>query len=261
MVVILGAIYWTKADEGLSIAEAFTSLSIISLATQPLLVMLTALAQIGGVFGSSMRIQKFLLLEEQKDTRTTAEKSSASGAPKPAPEAGFGSGITGDAALELKQLVPAGVSGSDLEPAIVIRGATFKAEGGTELLHGIDLEVKQGTVTMIVSRVGGGKSSLLRAIIGDLTPESGTVTVAAGSSAYCDQVTWLRNATIRDNVLGQTPLDEVWLTEVVQACALDQDFAALSDGDATVVGSGGVALSGGQRQRIVSKPSPVIEYD
>ncbi|CVL11312.1 related to multidrug resistance-associated protein [Fusarium proliferatum] len=65
VVVIMSAIYWTKADGGLSVAEAFTSLSLISVVTQPLVMILVSLMQIAGVVGGSGRIQAFLLLDEQ----------------------------------------------------------------------------------------------------------------------------------------------------------------------------------------------------
>ena len=39
-------------------------------------------------------------------------------------------------------------------------------------------------------------------------------------------------------------------TEVIEACCLDVDLAALCDGDSTLIGDRGVTLSGGQRQRV-----------
>ena len=47
---------------------------------------------------------------------------------------------------------------------------------------------------------------------------------------------------------------ESWLAyryaAVVEACCLDVDVAALSDGNSTLIGDRGVTLSGGQRQRV-----------
>jgi len=37
---------------------------------------------------------------------------------------------------------------------------------------------------------------------------------------------------------------------VIEACCLDVDVAALSDGHSTLIGDRGVTLSGGQRQRV-----------
>ncbi|SCO11054.1 related to multidrug resistance-associated protein [Fusarium fujikuroi] len=208
VVVIMSAIYWTKADGGLSVAEAFTSLSLISVVTQPLVMILVSLMQIAGVVGGSGRIQAFLLLDEQ---------------------------------LAAKEAV-------DVD-AVTIQNVSVQTPDGNSLLTNINLQISPGTLNMLVGRVGCGKSSLLRTIIGELIPSEGTVKTQ-DSLAYCDQVPWLRNTTIRENVVGLSPMDDKWLSTVLHACALEEDLHQLPQGQETIVGSGGVALSGGQKQRV-----------
>ncbi|KAG4267241.1 hypothetical protein FPRO04_04853 [Fusarium proliferatum] len=208
VVVIMSAIYWTKADGGLSVAEAFTSLSLISVVTQPLVMILVSLMQIAGVVGGSGRIQAFLLLDEQ---------------------------------LAAKEAV-------DVD-AVTIQNVSIQTPDGNSLLTNINLQISPGTLNMLVGRVGCGKSSLLRTIIGELIPSEGTVKTQ-DSLAYCDQVPWLRNTTIRENVVGLSPMDDKWLSTVLHACALEEDLHQLPQGQETIVGSGGVALSGGQKQRV-----------
>ncbi|KAK2484098.1 hypothetical protein H9L39_05890 [Fusarium oxysporum f. sp. albedinis] len=208
VVVIMSAIYWTKADEGLSVAEAFTSLSLISLVTQPLIMILVSLMQIAGVVGGCGRIQAFLLLDEQVVAKETVDVD-----------------------------------------AVTVQNANFQAPDGNSLLTDINLHISPGTLNMLAGRVGCGKSSLLRAIIGELIPAEGTVKTE-DSLAYCDQVPWLRNTTIRENIVGLSPIDDKWLSTVLHACALDEDLHQLPQGQETTVGSGGVALSGGQKQRV-----------
>lgn len=252
MIVILGAIYWTKADQGLTITEAFTSLSIISLATAPLVMIITSLTSFAGVFGGFMRIQTYLKLEEQHDARTTGRTSKGVESVKSNTSLNRDTVLNQElAGTEMDELSPQLPLDAE-QPAIFISNATFKADDGTELLKDIHMTVKSRSVNMIVSRVGGGKSSLLKAMIGELAPESGVVVAASSISAYCDQSPWLLNSTMKENILSQTPLDEDWFSTVLEACALDQDVAMLPAGVATVVGSGGVALSGGQKQRLVS---------
>ncbi|KAF4440396.1 hypothetical protein F53441_12344 [Fusarium austroafricanum] len=208
IVVVMSAIYWTKADEGLSVAEAFTSLSLISIVTQPLIMLLTSLMQIAGVFGGCSRIQAFLLLKEQDVANDTPEKDT-----------------------------------------VVIENADFKTGDDKLLLSDVNLRISHGTLNMVVGRVGSGKSSLLKAIIGEIAPTKGSVKVE-DSLGYCDQVPWLRNVSIRENIIGQSEPDEKWLSSVLHACALEEDLAQLPQGQDTIVGSGGVALSGGQKQRV-----------
>ena len=60
----------------------------------------------------------------------------------------------------------------------------------------------------------------------------------------------MQNATLRANVLFGAPWDEAWYAQVLDACALGADLAALPAGDATEIGERGITLSGGQKQRV-----------
>ncbi|KPA79222.1 multidrug resistance protein [Leptomonas pyrrhocoris] len=73
-----------------------------------------------------------------------------------------------------------------------------------------------------------------------------------GSCAYCAEVPWLQNDTIRANIMssGGAVQLERWYNTVLRACALCSDIAALPQGDATVVGDRGELLSLSMRCRI-----------
>ncbi|KAJ1955587.1 hypothetical protein GGI12_005525, partial [Dipsacomyces acuminosporus] len=61
---------------------------------------------------------------------------------------------------------------------------------------------------------------------------------------------WLRNATIRDNILFGEPYIQERYEEVLRVCALKPDFRIFKAGDMTEVGERGITLSGGQKQRV-----------
>jgi ABC-type multidrug transport system ATPase subunit len=77
-------------------------------------------------------------------------------------------------------------------------------------LNNINLEIKKGGLTMIIGfsssflydifislgGVGSGKSSLGSCLIGDIEKQEGTVKTN-GSVAYCPQVAWINNNTVR----------------------------------------------------------------
>ncbi|KAG5503490.1 hypothetical protein JKF63_05629 [Porcisia hertigi] len=73
-----------------------------------------------------------------------------------------------------------------------------------------------------------------------------------GSCAYCSEVPWLQNDSIRANIIlsSRPPQGERWYHTVLRACALDVEVAALPQGDATVVGERGELLSLSMRSRI-----------
>ena len=62
-------------------------------------------------------------------------------------------------------------------------------------LHGIDLELPAGSLTVVVGAVGSGKSALLLAMLGEMHGSSAAPRVA-GSVAYTAQDPWITNATL-----------------------------------------------------------------
>ncbi|KAK2945606.1 Multidrug resistance-associated protein [Blattamonas nauphoetae] len=126
---------------------------------------------------------------------------------------------------------------------------TPSGSGSTTTLNDINISLKIGSLTMVVGGVGSGKSSIGAAIIGDIERLSGNVKIR-GSIAYCPQVPWINNDTVRGNIVFGSPWDEKKYLETVRVCALEPDFKTLSAGDQTAIGEKGVNLSGGQKARI-----------
>lgn len=218
IIVILGAIYWTMADRGLTVAQAFTAMSIIAIATTPIYNIMSSITQLFGVVGCFSRIQAFLTLPSHNDPRkVTLDNDSTSG----------GSGV-----------------------AVEFSNATFAAADAGEILRNINLRIQKGTMSIVVSPIGGGKSSLLKAIAGELELTSGTITTSSPDAAYCDQTPWIINSSIKNNIIGQSALDPVWLQTVLHSCALDEDISTFPSGFDTIVGTAGISLSGGQKQRL-----------
>ncbi|KAH8581949.1 ABC transporter family [Cryptosporidium sp. chipmunk genotype I] len=120
---------------------------------------------------------------------------------------------------------------------------------GNLMLKNVSFEVKSGEIVAIIGSIGSGKTGLLSAIIGEISPCSGQV-IKKGKLAYVAQIPWVQTGSIRDNILFGTKMDPEWYDAVIKACALWMDFQILPDGDQTLIGEKGVNLSGGQRQRI-----------
>ncbi|OAX31449.1 hypothetical protein K503DRAFT_860742, partial [Rhizopogon vinicolor AM-OR11-026] len=66
----------------------------------------------------------------------------------------------------------------------------------------------------------------------------------------CFQSAWLRNASIKDNILFGLPFDEERYQTTLEICALISDLMILEDGDESEIGERGVNLSGGQKARV-----------
>eukprot|EP00760_Papus_ankaliazontas_P039086 PhM_4_TR9484/c0_g1_i1/m.82687/K05665/ABCC1; ATP-binding cassette, subfamily C (CFTR/MRP), member 1 len=124
-------------------------------------------------------------------------------------------------------------------------------------LMDVHFEARRGEFIAVVGSVGGGKSALLQACVGALVPvgcSDKSYITARGSLVYCNQVPFIRNASIRENItLTKQPLttaEAMRYRRVIDACALRDDLLQMVDGDNTVVGERGVALSGGQKARV-----------
>ncbi|CAO3629947.1 unnamed protein product [Cunninghamella echinulata] len=136
-------------------------------------------------------------------------------------------------------------------PLVDIQQGTFKWNTKSELpsLESIDIQVKKGELVSVVGRVGSGKSTLISALLGDITKVDGTVHLR-GSVAYCSQQPYIINATVRENILFGYEYDAVFYDKVIMACCLEEDLQVLSFGDQTEIGERGINLSGGQKARI-----------
>lgn len=239
----------------LDTAKLFTSLSLFTLMADPLQSLIMSLATFLGAVGSFQRIQDFLTTEARVDNRRkpngidllvhqhrTFSKTKFSD-----------SEITGDAQTEKSDRTITSqddsVSSSD---AITVRDAEFGWDKNKEpLLRSINLTVPREKITMVVGPVGCGKSTLMKALLGEIPALCGSVDISSVEAAFCDQVAWHINGTIQQSIIGISELEQLWYATVVHACALDQDLRQLSRGDQTQIGSKGISLSGGQSQRIV----------
>ncbi|PNJ78412.1 ABCC4 isoform 4 [Pongo abelii] len=93
------------------------------------------------------------------------------------------------------------------------------------------------------------KSSLLSAVLGELAPSHGLVSVH-GRIAYVSQQPWVFSGTLRSNILFGKKYEKERYEKVIKACALKKDLQLLEDGDLTVIGDRGTTLSGGQKARV-----------
>ncbi|KAI7735774.1 hypothetical protein M8C21_000536, partial [Ambrosia artemisiifolia] len=126
---------------------------------------------------------------------------------------------------------------------------SWDPESSWPTLRDINIEVARGQKVVICGPVGAGKSSLLYAILREITRNSGTVDVL-GSIAYVSQASWIQSGTIRDNILYGKPMDTIRYKNAIKSCALDMDFNDFDHGDLTEIGQRGLNMSGGQKQRI-----------
>ena len=148
-----------------------------------------------------------------------------------------------------------------------------------EVLHGINMEIKQGEVTAIVGPSGSGKSTIARLIDSLWDVDSGAVTYGGvnikemplnyytGQIAYVAQDNYLFDMSVKENIrLGKAGATDEDVINAAKATGCHEFILGLENGYDTIVGGAGGHLSGGERQRIciaraMLKDAPVVILD
>lgn len=148
--------------------------------------------------------------------------------------------------------------------------------GEEKILNGIQLKVKAGEKVALVGASGGGKSTLIQALIGLYPPDQGRIffdnvaieriglEIVRENVVTVLQHPVLFNDTIRANLTLGKPATDAVLWNALSIAQLIDAVKDLENGLDTIVGRHGMRLSGGQRQRmaiarmIVADPKVVI---
>lgn len=152
--------------------------------------------------------------------------------------------------------IDAAIAAADAKPADNEVVAKEGQQGDSSFnLDIANLSIPRNALVCVVGAVGSGKSSLVSALIKDMKLDGAidqatpVVMDVRGRVAYCPQLAWIQNASIKDNILFGKDYDPERFDKVIQACAMTKDLEMLSDGLDTMVGEKGLTLSGGQKAR------------
>jgi ATP-binding cassette subfamily B protein RaxB len=152
-----------------------------------------------------------------------------------------------------------------LTPRIELRDVSFRyGEGEPWVLKNTNLVVEAGERVAIVGSSGGGKTTLMKLMLGLLTPHHGEVLYGGvpikklGIGNFrrligtVMQEDVLLTGSIAENIcFFDTRPDEARIRECAEMAAIDEEIMAMPMGFHTLVGDMGSSLSGGQKQRIL----------
>ena len=170
------------------------------------------------------------------------------------------------------------VSRPALKGQIVFKDVTFSYPGQENAaLRGVSLSIKAGEKVGILGRVGSGKTTLNKLVMGLYQPESGAVLIDGvdqrqldpaemrRSIGYCGQDVTLFYGTLRENLRMGCPLaDDAALVRAAHVAGIDEFINAHPRGFDMLIGERGDTLSGGQRQGVglarafIGNPSIVL---
>lgn len=222
---------WTSKT--LSPRIMFTSYSYLQLLCTPLTNLFSSFPMILSGAACLGRIQKFLGSESRHDYRQPPSR-----------------GYSSEKEVHLTK-PPASSVHTEKAPFLAISKGSFGWTKEAMNLSNIDVAIPAG-LTIVVGTIASGKSTFCNALLGEAPVFEGKTTLGPQSRriGYCSQHPFLSNATVRQNILGLSSLDQGRYDEVIEATMLGIDLLTLPQGDDTKVGSNGITLSGGQKQRV-----------
>ncbi len=148
-----------------------------------------------------------------------------------------------------------------------------------EVLHGINLSLKQGTTTALIGESGSGKSTLAKLLVHFYDLDSGSISIGGqditdmsiealnNQISYVAQEQFLFNTSLYENILiGRPDATREEVLDAAHRAQCDEFLARFPKGIDTMAGDSGKQLSGGERQRIslaraILKNAPIIVLD
>lgn len=170
--------------------------------------------------------------------------------------------------LEMMQQPGLGPAGGTLPtasgaPVVELDDVCFHYRAGEAVLRDCRLYIPAGGSVAIVGVSGGGKTTLLRLLLGQLAPTAGQVRIDGrllqdlDLSAWREQIGWmsqhpqLLSASLADNLrVARVDAADDDLREALRFAGLGEWLDTLPEGLATPLGDGGRLLSGGQLRRL-----------
>ncbi|EFA82194.1 hypothetical protein PPL_04616 [Heterostelium album PN500] len=281
VVLLVTFSFYTLLGNQLDASTAFTAISIFVSLRNPTQFAPESIQKFLRVSSSARRIEEYLQANEISLNSQNLTSSSPSGSPTLFNSSG-GVGVGGTQEIRIvngefnwddsfasdfvdsdgakspskqarSKILQTEESGADADDSGLLRvdsslGIEME-EISNSVLTNVNFVAPKGKLTVIVGRVGCGKTSLISAILGEISRVAGTVS-APKNLGYTPQMPWLISGTFRDNITFGQPFDMDRYIKVIQACCLKQDLAMFPAKDMTEIGEHGINLSGGQRQRI-----------
>lgn len=162
---------------------------------------------------------------------------------------------------------------------IDLQNVKFGYEEEKEILHGISLNIKEGTTVAFVGPSGSGKSTLAKLIAGYWDITEGNINIGGYNlneiplkqlyslTAFVSQDNFLFNESIRENIrMGNPSASDKEVEDIAKKSGCHDFIMKMEHSYDTVVGSSGSHVSGGERQRIsiaraMLKNAPIVILD
>ena len=244
-IIALGLGGYLVIDKSMTFGGMFVFINLLNFVVNPLGNLPNIIASIGEGSGAAQRV--FALIDapaERQDGRVTQ---------------------------------PAGTA--EAAPAIQFKDVSFAYSQESPILKHVSLSIPRGQTLAIVGPSGGGKTTLLKLILGYYPLPDETVRLfgadlnawqldaARRQMAFVAQDTYLFPVSLGENIgCGKPGASQAEIERAARLANIHEFIAGLPEGYATNAGEWGARLSGGQRQRIslaraILKDAPILLLD
>ena len=153
----------------------------------------------------------------------------------------------------------------EIKGGISIENVSFRySDNDPWVLENVNMEMEAGAMTTLTGMSGGGKTTLLKLILGLYAPTKGTIKIDGKPLSELGIANWrqsigvvmqddkLLSGTIADNISFFDPqIDMKKVVAAAKSAQIHDDIIAIPMNYLSMVGDMGSVLSGGQRQRVL----------
>lgn len=181
--VIQAEIRGTKA---IDVNMVFTSIAIINIVTSPMVSILSTVAELAAMIADFDRMQTYLASPDREDKREILDSRYTD--------------AEGDATENMDRV------------AVSIDSVTIRpASTADPVLRNISAVLKDGNLIVVSGAVGTDKTTLAKALLGDLPPDSGVIQTAYGSIAIALKQRGSSTGLSRTSFVARlTTMTELW---------------------------------------------------
>lgn len=156
---------------------------------------------------------------------------------------------------------------------------SYSGNNEDEVLHGVSMNLPQGSFTALVGPSGGGKSTVAKLIsrfwdvsggeisIGSVNIKNLSIAQLSDTVSFVTQDNFLFGCSLMENIrLGNPKASDEEVLSAAKAAQCDEFIKKLPKGYDTPAGEAGKRLSGGEKQRIaiarmILKNAPIVILD
>jgi ATP-binding cassette, subfamily C (CFTR/MRP), member 1 len=172
------------SGETLHATRLFSALSLIILLAQPLFFMFEVILDMSAALGSFERIQTFLTQESRRDPRQQQSVVESN-----TPDQGDRESVELQILREPSLQSTANSSMSDV--VIQLSNANISWSEDRVILRDLSFTVGRNQFVLLLGPVASGKTTLLKALLGEVPCTTGSINIHSKGIAWCEQSPWL----------------------------------------------------------------------